>query len=332
MQLCRYSGLFGCLSVACIGAAQNLVPNGSFEEYTNCPEFFGYAQYATGWLNLHTNSADYFNRCDENVVVGVPFNSFGYQEPAEGDGYIGIATTVPGSDLYREIVGIELLEPLQVGVPICLSFKMAVGGFGSWDGNSAIYTSKGVGLRFFMQFPSDWPAYLYPNTAALHMEVVPTDTADWYLVSGVYVADSNYTHLGVGNFFADSLNAVTDLDTTGFGSAGVSYAFIDDVRVSNDPEYCGSTGIYRTTARGAVGAYPNPFWESFTVTSTVPARGNFQWDLWDAYGQQVLSGSCTSGTESFAVSGSELAPGTYLLRLYDSDGALAPILLISLSP
>jgi hypothetical protein len=54
--------------------AQNLVPNGSFEEYTICPDFSGYVQYATGWENLHTNSADYFNRCQTNLIVGVPFN------------------------------------------------------------------------------------------------------------------------------------------------------------------------------------------------------------------------------------------------------------------
>lgn len=204
---------------------RNLVPNGSFEEYSNCPESFGYAQYATGWLNLHTNSADYFNRCQENTVAGVPFNTCGHQEPADADAYIGMATTFPGLDWYREIVSIQLVEPLQADVPVCLSFRMAVGGFGTWDGNSAIYTSKGVGLRFFQQFPTDWSAYLYPNSAALHMDMVPTDTAIWYLVSGEYVPDSNYTYLAIGNFFADSLSSIADLDPSGFGAWGVSYAF-----------------------------------------------------------------------------------------------------------
>ena len=312
--------------------AQNLVPNGSFEEYTTCPEFFGYAQYATGWLNLHTISADYFNRCQENLVVGVPFNTCGYQEPADGNAYMGMATTLPGLDWYREIVGIELAEPLQVGVQVCLSFKMAVGGFGSWAGNSAMFTSKGVGMHFFNDFPTDWPTYLYPNTAALSMEIVPTDTAIWYVVSGEYTPDSNYTHLAIGNFFADSISSIIPLDTSGFGSAGDSYAFIDDVRVSYELEFCGITGIPLVKSPRMARLYPNPVMERFTVALLEPADDMLRWELLNLFGQQLLMGSIGSGTLSFVVTVKDLPQGAYVLRLHANTDAYSSVHLVSVSP
>ena len=119
---------------------------------------------------MHTNSADYFNSCNGGSVVGVPFNQFGYQAAAEGVGYMGMATSSPrGGPWYRELVGIELSQPLIPGVPVCLSFKTAMGGFGSWSGNSSPYSCKGIGLQFFLEYPTDWSTYLYPNTAALNL-------------------------------------------------------------------------------------------------------------------------------------------------------------------
>lgn len=328
----RVAAISVALTSVLLSAGQNLVPNGSFEEFTQCPEFVGFAQYATGWLNLHTNSADYFNRCQANIVAGVPFNTLGYQEPADGNAYIGLATTFPGLDWYREVVGIALTEPLQAGVPVCVSFKMALGGFGSWDGGSAMFTSKGVVMRFYHEFPTDWPAYLYPNSAAVSMDVVPTDTAIWYLVSGEFIPDSNYTLLAIGNFFADSMSAIQPLDTTGFGAAGISYAFIDDVRVSSDLQYCGSNGIHSIEDPRIVGAYPNPFVDRFIVEVPAHSHGLLCWELLDSYGQRVLTGSNGPRSGPFVIATGHLTCGAYVLRIYDNAGAYAPVRLVAVSP
>lgn len=319
--------------------AQNLVENGSFEEYTTCPEFFGYAHYATGWLNLHTSSADYFHRCQPNHVAGVPFNTCGYQEPADGDAYMGMFTTLPGLDWYREIVGRELTVPLQPDVPVCLSFKVAVGGFGSWDGGSANLTAKGVGLRFFNGFPADWgipadwPAFLSPNGTALSLEVVPTDTAIWYTVSGIYIPDSAYTHVAIGNFLPDSLSAITLLDSTGYGIARGSYAFVDDVRVSLDLWYCTSTGLANHPVPFAsINVQPQPFVDRFHVTLGRQVHGELQWTLWDMAGRMVLSGSASIANDRFEVVTGALPPTVYAFTIQDDRGAFTPVRLISVSP
>jgi hypothetical protein len=320
--------------VLCVSAgAQNLVPNGSFEDYTQCPEFFGYAQYAAGWLNLHTSSADYFNRCQENLIVGVPFNNFGYQEPGEGNSYVGMATTaVAGVPWYREIVGIELAEPLQPSVPICLSFQTAMGGFGSWYGNSTIYSSKGLGLKFFMDLPTDWQSYLYPNSAALHIDVVPTDTAAWYYVSGLYTPDSAYRYLAVGNFFADSLSEITLIDSTGFGAADVAYAFVDDVRASFDLSFC-TTGVGMTGfASRAVQVYPTPCEETLNVAFEHPISGVLHYRLVDACGRVALAGSSPSVSTRLAINTAALHTGLFCLQLTDGNGPYRAIQVVHVSP
>ncbi|MBV6406118.1 MAG: hypothetical protein GFGODING_02903 [Flavobacteriales bacterium] len=290
--------------------------------------------YATGWLNLHTQSADYFNECNTGGVLDVPFSQFGYQQPYEGDAYVGMATSgIGGGPWYREMVGCPLAEPLQPGVPVCLSFKMAVGGFGSWSGNSSYNTCQGVGLKFFTQLPTDWYDYLYPNSAALALDVVPTDTAIWYTVSGTYVPDSAYAYVVVGNFFADSLSEVTVLDSTGFGTAEPSYAFIDDVRVSFTLDYCDADLGVDEPSRELPLAYPQPFAELLHVKWTVEARPFVRsYALLDAGGRAVRTGvpETRDGTQVFVFEG--LRSGTYLLRLDLAGGGMATLPIVCVSP
>ncbi|MBK9274197.1 MAG: T9SS type A sorting domain-containing protein [Flavobacteriales bacterium] len=320
--------------VLCVsGGAQNLVPNGSFEERDTCAgPGVGYAMYATGWMNLHTQSADYFNACNSGGVVDVPYSQFGYQYPADGDAYVGMATAFPGLDWYREMVGIELTEPLQPGVPVCLSFKMAVGGFGSWSGNSSFRTSKGVGLKFFTQLPTDWQSYLYPNSAALFLDEVPTDTSQWYAVSGTYTPDSAYTYLVVGNFFADSLSGVTILDSTGFGTFEASYAFIDDVRASFTLSYCTQEAGVGEVGREALMAYPVPCADVLRVRIREGAQRPLHYSLRDMAGREVVHGLPAPDAGEFTINTQHLPGGVYVLQLITTQGSLPPLAVIHVSP
>lgn len=170
-----------CLASAALG--QNLVPNHSFEEYTTCPQTAAEVAKAVGWYPLYA-SPDYYNACAPNNVVGVPWNTCGWQQAAEGNAYMGLVTYFDGKPLpNREFIGIQLTQPLTPGMPVCLSFKMAMGGFGSSPINSAWFTCNRVGMQFFNQWPDNWQDdYFYPDYpghAALSMLQLPTDTALW---------------------------------------------------------------------------------------------------------------------------------------------------------
>lgn len=324
--------LIAMLANVVLGVAQNLVPNGSFEEYTACPPSFGYAQYATGWQNLHTNSADYFNRCDTGLVAGVPFNTCGYQEPADGDAYVGLISAFPGLPTYREIVGTELLEPLVPGVPVCISFKVSVGGFGSWNGNSAVYTAKGVGVQFFTEFPLNWSSFLFPNNSPAYLDVVPIDTSFWYEVNATYVPDSAYTHIAIGNFFSDSLSVISPLDSS-YGILFASYAFIDDVVLFTNSGPCvinnmNGSNSYNVELRDV--CLEKLIDDKIILKYT--SKGKLIWDLFDINGRLIATGNQSVGVSEFSISTLGLAKGTYLLRAYDDEGMFRPLRFFSGSP
>ncbi len=211
---------------------QNLVYNGSFEEYTECPDQLSQMHRATGWIR-YRGTPDYFNRCSPvdsgtpiDQMLGIPLNSFGWQEAATGDAYAGAYTWTGFPEDYREHFGSMLSAPLQVGIPVYLSFKVSPAEMNQMD--VIRWTVEGMGMRFVMEpylHDTVWPPM--PNAAALYMAAPPMDTTAWYQVSGVYVPDSAYQYVVLGNFFSDSSITPTVLNPN--GTSDVAYVYIDDV-------------------------------------------------------------------------------------------------------
>lgn len=316
-------------------SAQNLVPNGSFEEYTECPPTFSYIQNVVGWEFAYWISPDFFHTCHTGLSAGVPFNAAGYQYPSEGSGYTGIITYDADNPFVREVMGAQLNEPLVVGVPVYISFKTAVGGFGSWDGGAALYTCKGVGLKFFIDIPPDpqaWVDYMFPNEAALALQQVATDTAIWYTSQGMYVPDSAYTHVLIANFFADSLSEPTLLDSTGFANTAYAYAFIDEVCVAYDPAVCGiaQSVSENHTFRGVHAS--NPFDENLTLWFSSAPDGPLHVSVFDSSGRLVWQRTEVSSSKRLLLKLPELPGGLFVLQLSDDQGPYSPLRLVHPNP
>lgn len=96
-------------------AQQNLVPNGSFENYLICPNDFGINFFSNDWFGIY--SPDLYNGCSNFTTnVSVPLNGFGYQIPRTGQGYCGAGlkeTTFYGD--YKEYPAIKIKSKLQAG-------------------------------------------------------------------------------------------------------------------------------------------------------------------------------------------------------------------------
>ncbi|MBX2948191.1 MAG: hypothetical protein KF704_02840 [Crocinitomicaceae bacterium] len=101
---------------------QNLVYNGSFEEYSECPVSAemnnGQFERARGWWIPTLASPDYYHRCnnDNNGAwnsVWIPNNFWGHQETFYGDGYAGFIPVMDGSGLEYEYFRTELISPLK---------------------------------------------------------------------------------------------------------------------------------------------------------------------------------------------------------------------------
>lgn len=309
--------------------AQNLVPNPSFEEYELCPDFHQII-YVTGWNESFFNSPDYFNACAEGSPGGVPLNGMGYQLPADGDAYAGLATFAYNDYDYREILIIELLQPLEVGIPTRISFATSCGGFGSLYYNSAKWKARGPGLKFFIEPPSDWSAYLYPNSAAVHMDSVLSDTASWTTVSGNYIPDSAYRFLAITNFYEDSLSWPSIQDTV-FGTLPGSYAFIDDVCVSQSSSFCGNHIGMDEPGHFQPFVFPNPVAKELHVI--LPSSSTAMTiSIHDIAGRLMHKYQSASSSRDPTLDVSTLPEGVYVLHVADGANSFAPVRFVHVTP
>lgn len=227
-----------------VANGQNLVPNPSFEEYSECPQTVNQIDFATGWSS-YRNSVEFLNSCSDDVIVDVPFNQFGNQMPANGEGYAGIFV-YSSSEFFREAVGAELITPLQMGNKYNVSFKVNLA-------NSTTYGGCGIsnlGIKFLMQSYNPATPIPIDNHAHVYTSSVITDTVNWVTVSGDFVADANYTHFAIGNFFDDQ-----SIDTVRVqpNPEWFSYYYVDDVHIASD-----TLTSAANHSLPSVSVYPNP--------------------------------------------------------------------------
>jgi len=221
--------------------AQNLVPNPRFELHDTCPEIFGFTSKPLYW-NRWDQSPDYFHACAGNLggidtLLDVPWNGFTWQYAYDGDGYVGSGCFLV--DDFHELVGAELIQPLVVGQTYYASFYTNLATEGSyWE---ARWACNNQGLLFTMN-EHIWqlttgagPEFVVRNYAHVNNTTVITDTMNWTLVSGSFIADSAYRYVVIGNFFAD---AFTDTVHLSANPSIAAYYLFDAVCVSSDPNGC----------------------------------------------------------------------------------------------
>ncbi len=203
---------------------QNLVPNPGFEVYTSCPVGIGSGILECDpWLSF-AGTVDYFNTCNSGSV-GVPTNFQGYQPAHGGNGYVG-AYFKTASFTYREYPSVVLLSPLDAGVAYTISFYI----------NNA---NTSCGVDHVGAYVSEFP----PSVTGGYIDVDPqvsgpiqyySDTVEWILICGSFIAEGGEQYITLGNFFSD---AETSWDTLCQPDPPLSYYYFDDVSlVEGDPD------------------------------------------------------------------------------------------------
>lgn len=254
----------------------NLVPNPSFEDYTNCPTGIGQTTYIIDW-SAFRGSPDYFNSCaPTSSYYSVPGNAVGYQQAANGDAYTGIIC-FDNSIFSREIIANSLNTPLTIGQKYFISFNVS----NANDTSVVGYSINKIGAKFSTVMQTnvniDNKAHIYTNS-------VISDTANWTRIAGSFVADSAYKYLMIGNFFDDENTTVVN-NSIGFWA----YYLVDDVCVSTDSLLCinPSISVEEKDINNQFTFYPNPVNDLLTITncSIIP----FNLTIYNSIGQQLYS-------------------------------------------
>jgi hypothetical protein len=216
-------------------AFQNLVPNGSFETYTQCPNNSSQVYFAQPWTGPSTNNSDYLNACAPgsfNVPYYAGINNVypAYLPAKDGNAYAGIYSYQLNN--FREYLQVELLDTLQMGVCYYVEFYAA-------NIQHVKYRSNNIAANLS---PTSNPINLpYPGTVInvpMHIvnygnPVLP-DTVCWQRISGLYSAVGNEQFMTIGNFRDDSHTDTVNIYLPGTGAYNdftAAYIFIDAVSV-----------------------------------------------------------------------------------------------------
>lgn len=215
-----------------LSVAQNLVPNGSFEAYAQCPG--SYSRLAAefrvpGWRSISTGSPDYFNTCSQGEAA-VPYNWAGVSDPYDGYGYAGIYTWVSLSKSYREYLHCKLDAPLLKDSLYQVEFRYKLSSY-------ARYCTDRIGLLLsdsLQTLKHDRVLKMTPTLTVVKDSALTIETGAWELAAMEYRATGNERFLTIGNF-ADNQSTETyyirfrpDAEPMLAQSA---YYYIDDVKV-----------------------------------------------------------------------------------------------------
>ena len=230
----------------------NLVRNPGFEQYTACPIANDMDYLSTGWNSLDstwtldslswegfTNThpecyPDYVNGCAIPILgVSFPKGQDYYQYPHSGHGMMHMrfyddGVFEPGRVTYDYLQG-RLYRPLDSGRTYCVSFyaslckwsPFAVNDIGAYLDDGSIDTTTDCGRP---------KSYLTPQ---LNDTSILTDTSNWTLIGGSFVANGSERFITIGNFF-DTLQThkIVNYSVVGHSTAvGWAYYLIDDVSV-----------------------------------------------------------------------------------------------------
>ncbi|HTA63484.1 MAG TPA: gliding motility-associated C-terminal domain-containing protein [Bacteroidia bacterium] len=230
----------------CFTKAQNLVPNGSFENIQNFPPPCALVgnetiTNAVGWINPNNETPSLLNeldtiKCNTDTCpfLGVPSNFGGWQYARSGKGYADIAvinygTTGAGLN-NREYVQIKLIDSLRKNKTYCASLYVSL-----LDAY-ATYASSRVGCYFSQNAVSNHIQNLISVSPQVENPYgnILTNYTGWTAVQGTFTATGGENYITIGNFYDDANTDVVFSPNTGSGwccapNNYISGYYLDDV-------------------------------------------------------------------------------------------------------
>jgi len=284
---------------------QNLIPNPSFEIYDTCPDNEGQITRCIGWSSFG-NSPDYFNVCGIVNVTNVPYTGAGYQYAATGNAFCGFESYNINTSIYanREYLGRSLSFPLTINQKYYVSLKVNRPNFA--NGTYYGICSNKIGVRFTTVLNTASMPIVPNNFAQVYTDSIITDTLNWVLIKGSFIADSAYTYIVIGNFFDN-----THTDTLHLGGMNLEAAyFVDDICVSTDSLLCFEPiGIPVIADNPLVSIFPNPVIDDLNIEMKTGSVWNIF--IYSCMGQIIYT-SCMN-IQNAVIDFKKYAAGIYLI-------------------
>ena len=207
------------LTLSCFSskAQLNLVHNGSFEQYSHCPDNFDQIRYANYWDAIDTNYvymdsaflatgdqyAEYINACSSSYACSEPYNVKFHHYPHTGTGMVQAVLYYDMNDTtfkaWNYIQG-RLLTHLVAGQSYCVTFYelmdrasgYAINKIGAYLDDGSIDTTHNPAVPQTQYTPQ-----------VLDTNVI-NDSVNWTKIQGSFVANGAEKFITIGNFFDTS--------------------------------------------------------------------------------------------------------------------------------
>lgn len=288
--------------------SQNLVPNYSFEVYDTCPNNLNNLNYALPW-NVSGGSPDYYNSCTTSQSSDVPNNMGGWQFARTGNAYVGIG--VNGYSLalnLREYIQVQLDSTLIENHKYCVEFYVSLADVMNLATNN-------IGM-YLSNVPPPPPPPLQPYVNCIpqiNTTSAITDTANWVLVSGTYVAHGGEQYITIGNFYTDAQTDTVRVANQNGGDG--SYYYIDDVSIVD----CSGIGINELTDINTLTISPNPANSEIKITTNDNLKlGEVK--IYNSIGACVLLSPPLRGGKEGLLDISSLPQGLYFIEVITHKG------------
>lgn len=220
-------------------AQENLVPNGSFEEYNWCPESANgyYINSSEHWMMPTLGSSDYFNICSQetdgfgNYLFSVPQNYEGYQNARTGYAYGGYyAALTPKNINYYEYLSVKLTSPLQIGKSYKLTYYVSVADSFYKSPQSLQFINHSAALlsKFNYQANNTDRIPFLPQVKS-DPSILLNDSTNWQKIEGVFSAEGGEEFLTIGCFVNYEDLSYNYLPSASSDSSIAVYYYVDDV-------------------------------------------------------------------------------------------------------
>lgn len=175
----------------------NLVENGSFEIIKGKVKGLGCVDASADWKNVTSAKADLFVKENKQPIVLTSGNSYGKEEPKEGDNYAGLVVYSPKDKIARNYITSPLTQPMLKGKKYCVSMYISLA-----EGSK--YATNNLGINFHKKQPKQEEAKtIVEKTAILHNQAKMVNaTYGWEKVCGTYISEGGEEFITIGNFTA----------------------------------------------------------------------------------------------------------------------------------
>lgn len=250
--------------------AQNMVPNGGFEEFNNCPTNWAGIVYSPSynafpnvkaWISpLEMTTPDYFNACASVASkVNIPNTFLGPHDAHSGDGCAGIIAynNSQQNGEYREYIEAKLDAPLIAGHQHRVVFYVST----NYDPTISQYNYIGID-RIGATFTTSQVSITPDKFLMLDYSVVNSannfiiSTNSWVKIEDTFIAQGGEEWITIGSF----KNSTTPFSKVQVypavqnpGTEDYSYIYIDDVSVRDLDKIYTFTAVHDTAVCEADG-------------------------------------------------------------------------------